>query len=74
MLPSTNVASRVPWISAVNESSSSTIPATPRVVEVPEAMATPTSATRSARTSFAPSPTIATKCPWAFSDSTISAF
>ena len=62
LLPSTDCASAVPLTKAAKESLSSTMPATARAVWVPDSIATATSAARSARTSLAPSPTIATKC------------
>ena len=62
-LPRTAVASFAPRMSASNESFRRTMPATARAVDVPEAMATATSAARRACTSLAPSPTIATKWP-----------
>jgi hypothetical protein len=58
-LPSTAVASFAPRMNASNESPRSTMPATARAVAVPEAIATATSASRKACTSFAPSPTMA---------------
>ena len=59
-LPSTVWAAPLPRTSASNESPRSTIPATLRAMFVPDSIATPMSARRSAGTSFCPSPTIAT--------------
>ena len=73
-LPSTNVASCAPRMSAENESRTSTIPATPRAVDVPDSIATAMSAARNACTSLAPSPTIATKRPCSRRTSTMRLF
>ena len=60
LLPKTDCATAVPRTNASNESLRSTMPETARAVPVPDSIATATSASRRARTSLAPSPTIAT--------------
>jgi hypothetical protein len=59
---------------AENESSSSTISATLRVALLPLCMAMPNWAFFTARTSFTPSPIMATRCPLPMSASTIRSF
>ena len=67
LFPKTFCDSAVASTKAVKESSIRTIPDTARAVWLPDSMATATSAMRKARTSLAPSPTIATKCLRSFS-------
>ena len=74
MLPMTRRPSATTDGSVAKLLLSRTIWATARVASEPEPIATPMSASLRARTSFTPSPVIATVCPWDCSAPTMSRF